>query len=458
MSRMDRLTPNKSILDKLTPVQLISLYYFIAASVAAFLLSLPISHKDGVQLTFMEVLFTAVSAVTVTGLTVVETADSFSVFGIFMIALALQTGGLGVMALGTLIWIVLGKKIGFKERRLIMTDQNTKSIAGIVRLVKEMFIVILAIEFIGFIILGTYYLTYFDSALQAYYHGFFASVSATTNGGFDITGASLEPFANDYFVQFINILLIIAGAIGFPVLIELKEYLQISQEERNLKRFSLFTKLTSLTYFVLLAFSFIVILVLEFNHFFADKTWHEAFFYSLFQSTTARSGGLSTMDMNEFTTQTQLFLSSMMFIGASPSSVGGGIRTTTFALVIIFIITFASGRNRVRIFGREIEEEDLFKAVVVTLLAMLMFFSVVIVITALDGHLSLNSIIFEVSSAFGTTGLSMGITNELSNFSQILLMGLMLIGRIGILTFLFSFNRGKTKDRYRYPKEKINIG
>ncbi|WP_411955308.1 TrkH family potassium uptake protein [Alkalibacillus sp. S2W] len=458
MSRINRLTPTKSILDVLTPVQLISLYYFLAASIATVLLSLPIAHKAGVELNLMEVLFTAVSAVTVTGLTVVETASSFSVFGVFVIAIALQIGGLGVMALGTLIWIVLGKKIGFKERRLIMTDQNTKSIAGIVRLVKDMFFVILAIEFVGFLILGTYYLTYFDSALEAYYQGFFASVSATTNGGFDITGQSLEPFAQDYFVQFINILLIIAGAIGFPVLIEVKEYLQISQEQRNLKRFSLFTKLTSLTYFVLLAFSFIVIIILESNHFFADKSWHETLFYSLFQSTTARSGGLSTVDMNEFTEQTQLFLSSMMFIGASPSSVGGGIRTTTFALVIIFIFTFASGRNRVRVFGREIEEEDLFKAVVVTLLAMVMFFSCVIIITAIDAHLSLTSIIFEVSSAFGTTGLSMGITEDLSTFSQLILIALMLIGRIGILTFLFSFNRGKARDRYRYPKEKINIG
>ncbi|WP_394810754.1 TrkH family potassium uptake protein [Alkalibacillus aidingensis] len=455
---MRRIKPETSILDKLTAVQLISLYYFIAATIATILLALPISQQDGIRLSFMEVVFTAVSAVSVTGLTVVTTADTFSVFGVFMIAVALQIGGLGVMALGTLIWIVLGKKIGFKERRLIMTDQNTKSISGIVRLVKEMFVVILAIEFVGFLILGTYYLNYFDSAIEAYYQGFFAAVSATTNGGFDITGASLEPFAHDYFVQFINMLLIIAGAIGFPVLIEVKEYLQISQEERNIKRFSLFTKLTTLTYFVLLAFSFVVIIILEFNHFFADKSWHETLFYSLFQSTTARSGGLATMDMNEFTAQTQLFLSSMMFIGASPSSVGGGIRTTTFALVIIFILSFASGRNRIRIFGREIEEEDLFKAVVVTLLAMLMFFSVVIIITAVDGHLSLTSIIFEVSSAFGTTGLSMGITADLSTFSQILLITLMLIGRIGILTFLFSFNRGKSKSNYRYPKEKINIG
>ena len=188
---MNRIKQKKSLLDRLTVVQLISIYYFVAVSVTVLLLSLPIAQKEGADLSFMDVVFTATSAVSVTGLTVVSTADSFSVFGIFAIALALQTGGLGVMALGTLIWIVLGKKIGFKERRLIMTDTNTKSISGIVRLVKEMFFVILGIEFIGFLTLGTYFMTYYDSIWEAFYHGFFTAISATTNGGFDITGASL---------------------------------------------------------------------------------------------------------------------------------------------------------------------------------------------------------------------------------------------------------------------------
>lgn len=286
---MNRIKQKKSLLDRLTVVQLISIYYFVAVSVTVLLLSLPIAQKEGADLSFMDVVFTATSAVSVTGLTVVSTADSFSVFGIFAIALALQTGGLGVMALGTLIWIVLGKKIGFKERRLIMTDTNTKSISGIVRLVKEMFFVILGIEFIGFLTLGTYFMTYYDSIWEAFYHGFFTAISATTNGGFDITGASLIPYQNDYFIQFIVMLLIISGAIGFPVLIEVKEYLQVPREERNMKRFSLFTKLTSLTYFVLLCFSFVVVLLLEFNHFFADKSWHETIFYALFQSTTAEA-------------------------------------------------------------------------------------------------------------------------------------------------------------------------
>ncbi|RPF52273.1 TrkH family potassium uptake protein [Aquisalibacillus elongatus] len=447
----------KAILDRLSVVQLISMYYLAAVTLVTILLSLPIAHKDGVTLSFMEVLFTSVSAVSVTGLTVVSTAESFSVFGVIVIAIALQIGGLGVMALGTLIWLILGRKIGFRERRMIMTDQNQQSIAGIVRLVKNMLVLILTIEFIGFIILGTYYLNYYDSIIDAYYQGFFSAISATTNGGFDITGESLHLFYQDYFVQFVHILLIIAGAIGFPVLIEIKEYIKIAPENRNLKRFSLFTKLTTLTYFALLIFSIIVIIILESNHYFAGKPWHEVLFTTLFQSTTARSAGLSTMDVNAFTEQTQLFLSSMMFIGASPSSVGGGIRTTTFALVIIFILTFARGQTHIKIFGRQVEDEDLFKAVVVTLLAIIMYLSAVIVITAIEPH-SLTSILFEVSSAFGTTGLSMGVTPDLSYVSQFILMALMFIGRIGLLTFLFTFNNKKRKSNYSYPKERINIG
>ncbi|WP_279401930.1 potassium transporter TrkG [Piscibacillus salipiscarius] len=192
----------KRIFDKLSVVQLISLYYLAAVTLVTIFLSLPVAHKDGVNLTFMEVLFTSVSAVSVTGLTVVSTAESFSFFGVIIIAIALQIGGLGVMALGTLIWLILGRKIGFRERRLIMTDQNQQSISGIVRLVKDMLILILTIEFIGFIILGTYYLNYYESILDAYYHGFFSAISAVTNGGFDITGSSLHMFRHDYFVQF----------------------------------------------------------------------------------------------------------------------------------------------------------------------------------------------------------------------------------------------------------------
>ncbi|RWZ60802.1 TrkH family potassium uptake protein [Halobacillus fulvus] len=442
-------------LNKLTPFQLIAIYYIIAVTIASILIALPVAHRPGVEISGIDIIFTAVSAVSVTGLTTVSIAETFSVPGYFILAIVLQLGGIGIMTIGTLIWLVMGKKIGLKERRLIMTDQNRTTFQGMVRMVKEIVIVVLIIEFIGFLTLGTYFLQYYEPG-EAYLQGFFGAISAMTNGGFDITGQSLIPFRDDYFVQFVNMILIIAGAIGFPVLIEVKEYLFENDSTRTI-RFSLFAKLTSFTFFVLVVLGTVMIILLEFQYFFADKSWHEIFFYALFQSVTTRSGGLATMDINQFTEQTQLFMSSLMFIGASPSSVGGGIRTTTFALVVIFILTFARGVKRIRVFRREIYDEDLNRAVIVTLMAFFLCFVAIIALTITEPF-SLNEIIFEVTSAFGTVGLSLGITPGLSTFGKCMLMFLMFLGRIGILTFLFTFKNEKPKGNYHYPKERIIIG
>ncbi|WP_082234361.1 TrkH family potassium uptake protein [Halobacillus massiliensis] len=442
-------------LNQLSPFQLIALYYFIAVTISSILVALPVAHRPGVELGFTDILFTAVSAVSVTGLTTVSITETFSTTGYFIIAFVLQFGGIGVMTVGTMIWLVIGKKIGLKERRLIMADQNRTSNEGIVRLVKEIVLVVLLIEFIGFLTLGTYFLQYYEPG-EAYLQGFFGAVSAMTNGGFDITGASLIPFSNDYFVQFVNMILIISGAIGFPVLIEVKQYLYNRNDLRTVQ-FSLFTKLTSFTFFALVIFGAVMIYILEFNQFFAGKTWHESLFFSLFQSVTTRSGGLSTMDINQFSEHTQLFMSSLMFIGASPSSVGGGIRTTTFALVIIFILTFARGENNIRIFRREIHHEDLNRAVVVTMMALITVFTSVLALSISEDAM-LHEIIFEVCSAFGTVGLSLGLTSDLTSFGKFVLMFLMFLGRIGILTFLFSFHKPHRTAKYSFPKERILIG
>ncbi|MFG6119197.1 TrkH family potassium uptake protein [Thalassobacillus sp. B23F22_16] len=448
---------NLRSINNLSPFKLIALFYLFAVTISSILLALPVAHQPGVELSFIDILFTAVSAVSVTGLSVITVADTFSTTGIIMLAFVLQLGGIGVMSIGTAIWMLLGKKIGLKERRLIMTDQNQTSFQGVVRLIRQIFLVVLLIEFIGFLTLGTYFLQYYPPK-EAYLQGFFGSISAMTNGGFDITGASLIPFADDYFVQFINMLLIVAGAIGFPVLIEVKEYLFNNSKGLDAKKFSLFAKLTSFTFLMLVIVGMAFIILFEMNHFFSDKNWHEILFYALFQSVTTRSGGLSTMDVSLLTEQTKLFLSSLMFIGASPSSVGGGIRTTTFALLVIFMLTYARGQTRVRVFRREIHDEDLIKAVVVTIMAVIICFAAVVALTITEPF-SLGDILFEVTSAFGTVGLSTGITPGLSTFAKFVLMMLMFIGRIGILTFLFTLKQEKKKTgNYHYPKERIIIG
>ncbi|WP_407271399.1 TrkH family potassium uptake protein [Radiobacillus sp. PE A8.2] len=431
-------------------------FYIISVVVSTCLLSLPVAVKQGFHWSFIDVVFTAVSAVSVTGLSVVSVADTFSTAGIFILLFILQFGGIGIMTLGTFVWLLLGKKIGLKERRLIMTDQNQSNFSGIVKLMKQILTIIVLIELIGALILGTYFLNYFPSWQEAFLQGLFASVSATTNAGFDITGNSLIPFANDYFVQFIHILLLTLGAIGFPVLIEFKEYMTRREQYRHYN-FSLYTKLTTITFFALMLFGTIIILLFEFNHFFADKSWHESFFYAFFQSATTRNGGLATMDVSLFSDPTLLALCFLMFIGASPSSVGGGIRTTTFAVILLVLYSFARGRKNVKVFRRQLAEDDIRRSVVVSFLAFLICFIATIVLSASD-HFTLMQTVFEVSSAFGTTGLSMGITPDLSFIGKMVIILLMFIGRIGILSFVFLFSNRDQHDSYDYPTEQVIVG
>ncbi|MBD1380343.1 TrkH family potassium uptake protein [Metabacillus arenae] len=443
-----------SFLNKLSPVQLIALYYALAVTVSVGLLSLPVAHNPGVDLSFMDALFTAVSAVSVTGLTSVNIADTFSTTGIVLLAFVLQFGGIGIMTLGTFIWLVMGKKIGLRERRLMMTDQNQSHLSGIVKLLKQIILLILLIEFIGGLILSTYFLKYYSKVEEAFLHGFFTSVSATTNGGFDITGASMIPFANDYFIQFVVMILIILGAIGFPVLIEVKDFILSNNKKHH---FSLFAKITSITFFSLIVGGTFFIAILEYNLFFTDKEWHEIFFYSLFQSTATRSGGLATLDVSMFSDTTLIIMCALMFIGASPSSVGGGIRTTTFALNLLFIFHFARGNKSIKIFRRELHHDDVLKSVVVTMVAVIITFSSVFILMITERH-DFIEILFEVCSAFGTTGLSMGITPDLSIIGKFIIMALMFIGRIGILTFLYIMGRKEIEANYHYPKERVIIG
>lgn len=446
----------KHRLKKLTPFQVIASYYLLALTISTVLLSMPFAHRNGVEMHFIDAIFTAASAISVTGLTTISISETFSTAGIFILMFVLQIGGIGVMTLSTFFYLLIGKKIGLKQRQLMMTDQNQTTLAGIVKLLKQIFYLIIFIEFAGALILGIYFLKYYGTWEEAFLHGLFASVSATTNAGFDITGASLIPFAHDYFVQFIVMLLIILGSIGFPVLIETKNFLLHKNQQQRF-RFSLFAKLTTVTYFYLFIFGTVMILFLENSLFFSDKSWHESFFYALFQSTTTRSAGLATVDINQFSTSTLLIMSLLMFIGASPSSVGGGIRTTTFAVNLLFLIHFARGKRHIQVFNREICTEDVQKSVVVLMLAVIMCSTSVIMLSVTEEQ-SLMAIIFEVCSAFGTTGISMGITKELSVFGKMLLILLMFIGRVGILSFLFTMGGKEKNVHYHYPKERVIIG
>ncbi|MYL20196.1 TrkH family potassium uptake protein [Halobacillus litoralis] len=442
--------------NRLSPFQIIVFFYFSAALVSTLLISLPFLHKEGADVSLIDSLFTAVSAVSVTGLGVISTPETFNTAGYFVLMFVLQFGGIGVMTLGTFIWMLLGQKIGLKRRQLIKTDQNRSTFAGMVQLIRQILLMVLLIELIGAVILGLHYTSYFPSWEEAFIQGAFASVSATTNAGFDITGSSLVMFQDDYFVQIVTMLLLTLGAIGFPVLIEIKDY--VTRSRKDLFHFSLFTKLTSVTFGLLVLFGALLIYAFDRHHFFAGKSWHESLFYALFQSVTTRNGGLATMDVAEFSTPTLLVICVLMFIGASPSSVGGGIRTTTFAIMVLTIFSYARGKNHVRVFRREIHEDDIFRSFIVITTAITITGAAIVMLNYYEPQFALMEVIFEACSAFGTTGLSMGITPELGTAGKLIIIGLMFIGRIGIFSFLFILRRRNIQDVYRYPKEQMIIG
>ena len=283
----------------------------------------------------------------------------------------------------------------------------------------------------------------------------FTSVSATTNAGFDITGESLVPYHHDYFVLIITSIMIVFGAIGFPVLIEVKEFL--SNKNKNF-RFSLFTKLTTLTYGALLIIGTVMIFLLELFNTLKDLPWHEKFFTAFFHSVSTRSAGLTTVDINMFNEGTNLFMSALMFIGASPSSVGGGIRTTTFALAILFLINFSRGKENIQIFNREIHLLDIYRAFAVFVLAILMVFAATIILSVSEPGVPVASLLFEITSAFGTCGMSLGVTENLSSFGKLVIMLLMFIGRVGLISFLFTLGGKRKITKYHYPKERVIIG
>ncbi|MBV5132296.1 TrkH family potassium uptake protein [Staphylococcus epidermidis] len=422
------------LLKKSSPQQGIILYYLFAIVVAFLLLNLPYVHKQGVEVNPIDTLFVAVSGISVTGLSPITIVDTYSTFGQIIILIILNIGGIGVMAIGTMLWVVLGKHIGIRERQLIMLDNNRDTMSGTVKLILEIVRTIFIIEFIGALLLAFYFYRDNPDLKNALMQGIFVSVSATTNGGLDITGESLVPYAKDYFVQTIVMFLIVLGSIGFPVLLELKAY--IKNRVTNF-RFSLFTKITTTTYLFLFLFGVIVVLILEHSNAFKGLSWHQSLFYALFQSSTTRSAGLQTIDVSHFSDATNIVMGLLMFIGSSPSSVA----------VSYTHLTLPTNSEMSRGLG------DVYKRQ-----SLITFISMIIISATEQGKLSFLQIFFEVMSAFGTCGLSLGVTSDVNDITKVVLMILMFIGRVGLISFIIMLAGRKEPEKYSYPKERIQIG
>ncbi len=451
----------KLVTSRLSSIQIIVSYYLLMTLLAFILLSLPFFRKTGVQTSFLDMLFMAISTVSVTGLSTFTISEVFNHQGVVLLEVLFQIGGLGIMMISTLFFLVSRRKITLKQRQLIMTDMNQPRLSGTVRLIRTTVLILIWVQLLFGLLFSLYfYLSgHMKNIQSALFYGFYQAISAVTNSGFDITGDSLIPYQQNYLFLLLIMFLIFIGGIGFPVILEVKEWLFYKRKKRALPfRFSLFSKLALSSFVFLFIGGTLVIYFLEKNHLFAQMDLTQGSVTSMFYSMTTRNAGLQINDLNLFQPATLLFFSILMFIGCSPSSVGGGVRTTTIMIIGLYLLSFIKGKEHVNIFGRRIDEDDVQKSLVVFILSFLLCFLSVIILSITESH-SLLALIVEVTSAFGTTGLSLGITGDLSWIGKLIIAALMFIGRIGMLYTLMLFVPKEKKDiGYTYPTEKIIIG
>ncbi len=436
-------------------------YYLVIVLAGAILLKLPFATNNSI--TFLDALFTATSAVSVTGLIVVNTAEVFSLAGQIIILILIVCGGLGLMAIKGALYMFLRLKINTKDRKLIMNEQQHQSTSGMAKLVKQIIIIAFIVQFTGAIALGmNFYLSYDYSLVKSIWNGIFHSVSAVNNAGFDIFGNSLYSFQHDYIIQTIFIILIIFGGIGFPVIIEVSLYIK-NKFSNNPRTFcvSLFTKITVSFYFAILLIGFLFIFIIEYNNGLNNPDFNilDKIYIALFQSVTTRNAGFATTDLSTFSAATILVMTTMMFIGAAPSSTGGGIRTTTFAVVLIDIYNKLKGKNNVEAYKRQIPNKIVQKAYLTTVLGTIIIIMATVLILVFNRDLATVDTLFEVTSAFGTTGLSTGITETLTSLSRLVIIAVMFTGQIGISTMLGVFiTEKKDVKGYKYGEEQVLVG
>ncbi len=439
--------------EKISPPQLLVIGFGLIILLGTFLLTLPIATVDGNGLSFVNALFTATSATCVTGLVVVDTGTAFTTFGQLTILSMIQIGGLGFMTVATLFTILLGRKISLRQRLLIQESLNQISLEGMVRLVKSVFLFTLLFEAIGAIILSIWWS--FDTSWQhAMYMGIFHSISSFNNAGFDVMGEfkSMTDYVSDPVVNIVLMLLVIAGGIGFIVIAELIQF----QKRRKL---SLHTKVVLSSSAFLILFGALVILAIEFNNpkTMAPLDWDGKILSAFFQSVVARTEGMNSLPVGDMHQSSLFLIIILMFIGASPGSTGGGIKTTTFVTLLGAVWSMIRGAGDVVFFKQRIESDKVYKALTITMASVFLVLGVTMIlcITENDDFLT---ILFETTSAFGTVGMSMGLTPHLTTFGKILLSIVMFAGRVGPLTVAFALSWERKKKHFRYSEGKIIIG
>jgi trk system potassium uptake protein len=434
---------------QLSPPQLLVAVFAFFIMVGMVLLKLPISTTE--PITWLEALFTTTSAMTVTGLAVVDTGSVYTVFGQIVVMCLIQLGGLGIMSFAVLIVMMLGKKIGFKERLLLQQSLNQTSVGGVIMLVRYLFTFSLLVEGIGMVFLATQWVPRYGWE-QGLYYSLFHSVSAFNNAGFGLWSDSMMQFVGNPVINFTLSFLFIIGGVGFTVLVD-------AWKSRAFRKLSLHSKIMILGTLLINVAATLIIFILEYNNpgTLGHLSLGDKGLASYFQAVTPRTAGFNTLDYGEMESPTILFTVLLMFIGAGSASTGGGIKLTTFLMILLAVGAFLREKKDIKIFRRSIDQPIILKSLAISTLSVLLVFSALFVLTISEKGADFQTLLFEVVSAFGTVGLSMNFSPELSTVGKWIIIFVMFAGKMGPLTLAYSLSR-PGKEKIRYPKEDILTG
>lgn len=437
------------------PPRLLALSFLVAILAGSLLLLIPASTASG-RIKIIDALFTATSAICVTGLVVVDTGSYFSSLGQTIILILIQLGGLGIMTFSSFILVTAGRRVSLTDKLVVEGSFRPLAISSFHELVRDVFVFTFSIELLGALLL----LVRFGQKWplpRAAVLSIFHSVSAFCNAGFSLFSENLMSFRGDVLVNLVMMLLIILGGLGFFVLQEIKQALKNAFNGERIK-FSLHTKLVaSITMGVIVGGATLVLLA-DYHLGLSGLTLKEKILVPVFHTISARTAGFNTIDLNQFSVASVMILILIMFIGASPGSTGGGVKTTTFGVIFAFLRSRIKGYEVPSIFSRGIRNEDIIKAYTLISLAIGLIFTATFALLFIQPQLTLKAALFEVVSAFGTVGLSLGITPQLHPLNKLVLIIVMYIGRIGPLTMLYAFSRVKPAGNFQFVEENIMVG
>lgn len=443
----------KKIVDKASekPPLILTMGFLILITIGGLILSTPFVTKSGQSTNIVDAFFVAASASCVTGLTPVNTAEHWNTFGQVIILFLIQIGGLGVMSLASLVPLILNKKIGLKSRLILKEQLNTENMAGVLKLFKYVLFFTLAVEGLGALFLAIRFVPSYGLGKGIWY-AIFHSISAFCNAGFDIMGDSIYPLRHDYLVNITLMALIAIGGLGFMVTSEI-------YNKRELKHLSTHSKLVLITNLCLILVGGLGFFILETikNGMVANETLGHGLLISFFQSVSARTAGFYSLDLGQIKDSTAILLMNLMFIGGSPGSTAGGLKTTTFVVLLLALSSVVKSQKEPIVFKRSISNETIKKALAIVMVSMFLHVAVVFVLSILN-NFDFIEVLFETVSALGTVGTTMGITDKLTSISKVIIAFCMYLGRIGPMTMALSFGL-KSDDRLiRYPEAFISIG